>query len=97
MHDAVYERADESAGVLRPFDESVFEPPQLREAQDGLFEVPAVFFDQFAGNYYHALCFVAAEVLPAVIQEGRQFAGVRFRRALHDVRFVKNDAGLGGV
>ncbi|MCM5558667.1 hypothetical protein M4J40_13425, partial [Pleomorphomonas sp. NRK JP5] len=97
-HDAVDQRVVEGVGLLHPGDEGGLEAPFLGMPQHDAAELVAVVVDQFAGDHLPAGIKLAAERLPALVQQARHLGregGLRRIRIL-DRRHI-GDAGVGGV
>ena len=73
---AVHERGIHAAGLLEPGAEVRTQVPQVDVLTDALLQVLAVLEDQLAREDDEALRLVALEVLPAVVQQLGEFAGI---------------------
>ena len=97
-HDTVHEGAVHSAGVLEPVFESFRKLPQLDVFLYAFFQFLSVQEDKLAGEDDQSLVGSALEVLPAVVQELDQLAGVGGGGGIvKPAGGVEGDAGLGRV
>ena len=97
-HDAVDQRAVDAAGRQEPVAETVFEAPVVDILENALFQVLAIFEDEFAREEDEAFGLVALEVGVAVMQQLREFARIGSGRAVREAAGgIEGDARFGGV